>query len=186
MMMVTSSFHIILRIHLLLLLTSYQTTLAYITINNAAEAYTLWSSGAFEILLDVRSQSEWNAGHLPNATLIPSLHQTKDTSRITGCEECPIAIYCTGGVRSKWAAETLESAGFRNVYDVLGTDQWRDAGIVLVNDVENAPCCGDCNNCMNVTTPTVISNGSIDGSRRVIVGILINMFGAMLLLLSYT
>ena len=75
-------------------------------------------------------------------------------------------------------------AGFNNVYDVLGTDQWRrDAGVGLVNDEEREPCCGDCDNCVNVTTPTVISEGN--GGRRAMVGMLINMFGALLLLLSY-
>mmetsp|Transcript_18133 Transcript_18133/g.38091 ORF Transcript_18133/g.38091 Transcript_18133/m.38091 type:complete len:174 (-) Transcript_18133:709-1230(-) len=116
---------------------------AYTTIDDAAESALLWSSGQFAVLLDVRRQEEWDAGHLPNATFMPSMQTSKDTSRLTGCENCSIAVYCRSGRRSKEAAVVLEDAGFMNVYDVLGINQWIDAGVALVLEEERDPSCCD-------------------------------------------
>ena len=156
-------------VHLLilfLLLSHHHLAFAYTTINDAAEAASLHQAGAFKVLLDVRSTSEWNTGHLPNATFIPLLHQSKDTSRIIGCEDCAIAVYCQSGYRSKKAAEVLENEGFTNVYDVLGTKQWTDAGVVLVSDEDKEPCC-DCTTCVNATTIEVYSGSGDNGSTSV-------------------
>lgn len=113
--------------------------LAYTTIDDASKSASLWSSGQFEVLLDVRRQDEWDAGHLPNATFIPSLQESKDTSLLIGCEDCAIAVYCRSGRRSKEAAAVLADAGFTNVYDVLGINQWTDVGVALVLDAEREP-----------------------------------------------
>lgn len=117
--------------------------LAYTTIDSASDSASRWSAGQFVALVDVRRADEWDAGHLPNATFIESLQENMDTSRLEGCEDCPIAVYCRSGRRSKEAAVVLEAAGFRNVYDVLGVNQWTDAGIELVVDEERDPTCCD-------------------------------------------
>ena len=160
---------IIAYVHLLiqfLLLPQHHLAVAYTTINDAAEAASLHEAGAFQVLLDVRSTNEWNTGHLPNATFIPLLHQSKDTSRIIGCEDCAIAVYCQSGYRSKKAAEVLENEGFTNVYDVLGTKQWTDAGVVLISDEDKEPCC-DCTTCANATTVEVYSGSGGNGRTAV-------------------
>jgi rhodanese-related sulfurtransferase len=124
---------------------------AYLTIDDASKSASLWLDAYFQVLVDVRSPSEWALGHLPNATFIP-IETTGlvflrvkqwDFSRLDGCEDCHIAIYCHSGVRSKLAADYLEREGFRNVYDVLGIQQWTKVGVELVSDKEDQDptCC---------------------------------------------
>ena len=126
------------------LLTLPRLALAYTTIDDAADSASRWSSGQFAVLVDVRRTEEWDAGHLPNATFIPSLQTSQDTSRLAGCESCAIAVYCRSGRRSKEAAVVLENAGFTNVYDVLGINQWtEEAGVTLVSDEDREPSCCD-------------------------------------------
>ena len=116
----------------------------------------------FSVLVDVRTQDEWNEfGHLPNATLIDSLHITNDTSLLTGCEECSIAVYCRSGRRSKIAAEVLESVGFKHVYDVLGVNQWtEEAGVDLVYTPSRNPDCS--NHCPTVIDESLLGYNDIN------------------------
>ena len=115
---------------------------AYTTLD-ATVASSLWASSFFVALIDVRTTEEWDEGHLPNATLVASMHETGDTSRLEGCKDCPLAIYCRTGRRSKLAADVMEADGFTNVYDVLGITQWtEEAGVELVMEEERDPeCC---------------------------------------------
>ena len=105
------------------------------------DAITRWNEGRFAVLVDVRTQSEWDAGHLPNATFIESMNTNGDTSRLDGCQSCPVAVYCRSGSRSKAAADILEADGFTEVYDVLGINQWTAAGIALVSTADYPPGC---------------------------------------------
>lgn len=75
-------------------------------------------------VVDVRRQQEWDQGHIPGAVLMP-LHSLRsnldalDTSR-------PVAVHCKGGYRSMIAASLLQSAGFRQVVNIVGGfDAWR-------------------------------------------------------------
>ena len=82
---------------------------------SARDALDQAAAGAF--ILDVRGQSEWDAGHLPEATLLPlpELHrrwQELPTDR-------PILVHCQGGTRSPMAASFLQRVGL-SVVDVLG------------------------------------------------------------------
>jgi hydroxyacylglutathione hydrolase len=82
---------------------------------SAREALDHAATGAF--ILDVRGQSEWDAGHLPEATLLPlpELHrrwQELPTDR-------PILVHCQGGTRSPMAASFWQRVGL-SVVDVLG------------------------------------------------------------------
>lgn len=153
---------------------------AYTTID-AYTASTLWSSGIFRVLVDVRKIDEWEAGHLPNATSIPSLHENRDASRLAGCEDCAIAVYCTSGYRSKRAADVLEGEGFNNVYDVLGINQWRKAGVNLVSgDEDRDPFCCDA----SCPAMMVITNG-VGGNMSIsMVAIGLVALGAVVLILT--
>lgn len=116
---------------------------AYKTIDDAGTSATMWLSvtSLFRVLVDVRTQDEWDMGHLPNATFIESLHVNGNTSLLAGCEECNIAVYCHSGRRAMNAAEVLDGAGFKHVYNVLGVEQWMEAGVELVNTPDRKPGC---------------------------------------------
>ena len=64
---------------------------AYTTLD-VDDAIARWNEGRFAALVDVRTQSEWDAGHLPNATFVESMNTNGDTSRLDGCQSCPIAV----------------------------------------------------------------------------------------------
>lgn len=89
--------------------------------------------GAEEIrVLDVRTDQEWEAGHIEGANHIPG----GDPSNRTG--EIPedgkrLAVICGSGYRSTVAASVLERAGFRNLLNVTGgMSAWQRAGLPVV------------------------------------------------------
>lgn len=91
-----------------------------ITSINAVEAKRLINELHAEniTLLDVRQPQEYQAAHIPGATLLPvgELHktlETLDTKR-------PIIIYCATGGRSRVAAQMLEEEGFSKIYNLTG------------------------------------------------------------------
>jgi hydroxyacylglutathione hydrolase len=78
-------------------------------------------------VLDVRNRSEWEAGHLPGARLmpLPELTARLDELRDAG----PIVVHCQGGSRSVVAASVLRAAGFADVTNVEGGfTAWLRAG----------------------------------------------------------
>jgi hydroxyacylglutathione hydrolase len=81
------------------------------------------------VLLDVREESEWRAGHAPGAIHIP-YEQVRDRAREIPPGR-PIVTYCAGGIRSSLAASLLQSAG-RDVANMRGGfAAWRGAGLPI-------------------------------------------------------
>lgn len=82
-------------------------------------------------VLDVRSEGEWNAGHIDGAVLIhggllPQRFEDVPRGR-------PIAVICGSGYRASIAASLLQRAGFENVSNVLGgMSAWQKAGLPTV------------------------------------------------------
>jgi Rhodanese-related sulfurtransferase len=65
------------------------------------------------LVIDVRGESEWNAGHMPSAKhlfLGDLAELARDIPRDT-----PIALHCQGGTRASIAASVLQAEGFTNV-----------------------------------------------------------------------
>jgi hydroxyacylglutathione hydrolase len=69
-------------------------------------------------LLDVRSPSEWDAGHLPGARYL-FLGELPEKLKELNPHE-PLMVYCATGYRSSLAASLLQANGFRNVRNVPG------------------------------------------------------------------
>ena len=93
------------------------------------EAQQLVDAGA--LLLDVREDHEWQAGHAPQATHLPM-------SRIgAGVSALPsdrlIVCVCHVGARSAAVAEALTNAGFSAANLVGGMDAWAAQGFPVVN-----------------------------------------------------
>lgn len=100
------------------------------------EAKEMMSLEDGHVILDVRRQDEYDAGHIPGAILIPN--ETIDTEKP---EELPdleqiILIYCRSGNRSKQAAQKLADIGYRHIYEFGGINTW-DGEIEKLN--EGAP-----------------------------------------------
>jgi len=85
------------------------------------------------IILDVRTQEEYDAGHIINAILIPVDDLEVRISEIPKGKS--IIVYCRSGRRSAKAADILQSNNFYPVYDMMGgIEKWKDDGYFLVGD----------------------------------------------------
>ena len=80
-------------------------------------------------LLDVREPDEVEQGAIPGAIHIPRGHlEANIENRLPG-RETPIVVFCAGGVRSAFAAETMQSLGYTNVASMDGGfNKWKDEG----------------------------------------------------------
>jgi len=81
------------------------------------------------IVLDVREPDEHEQGALPNALHIPHGHlEAQIEGRIIDKSQ-PVVVYCAGGVRSAFAADTLASLGYTDVVSMDGGfGKWKDEG----------------------------------------------------------
>ena len=89
------------------------------------EAKQMMDSGAEIIILDVREQEEFDAGHIPNAVLLPYTQINERAESVLPDKEAQILVYCRSGRRSKIAAEALASLGYTQVYEFGGIIDWK-------------------------------------------------------------
>ncbi len=86
-------------------------------------------------LVDVREDSEWNAGHLPRAIHLGKGIVERDIETAIPDLDAEIVLYCGGGYRSALAADHLQQMGYTNVWSMDGGIRlWRDAGYPLDQD----------------------------------------------------
>ncbi len=80
-------------------------------------------------LVDVRERDEWEEGHIPGAIHIPRGFLESRIEPALPDRERPVIVYCAGGARSAFAAQTLEELGYENVSSLVGgfTD-WKRNG----------------------------------------------------------
>lgn len=76
------------------------------------------------VILDVRTQAEYDEGHIPGAILIP--HDTVTTAAEDALPDKGqlILVYCRSGNRSKQASQTLVDLGYTNVVEFGGINSW--------------------------------------------------------------
>lgn len=75
------------------------------------------------ILLDVRTQEEFEQGHIPGAVCLPNEMIAADMPFLFG-KDAEILLYCRSGRRSADAAKKLRDMGFTNVFDFGGIIDW--------------------------------------------------------------
>jgi hydroxyacylglutathione hydrolase len=84
------------------------------------------------IVLDVRSDMEWQEGHLPGARHIPLGYLRDRLGELT--TRTPLITHCLSGGRSAIAASILRGAGFEQVSNLSGGFQaWKDAGLAVTH-----------------------------------------------------
>lgn len=76
------------------------------------------------VILDVRTQAEYDESHIPGAILIP--HDTVTTAAEDALPDKGqlILVYCRSGNRSKQASQTLVDLGYTNVVEFGGINSW--------------------------------------------------------------
>ena len=78
-------------------------------------------------LIDVRNQDEWDAGHVPGATLIPVDDLFSRMDELDGDKK--LLFICAMGVRSALACEMAAAFEYTNLYNIEGgTGAWADDG----------------------------------------------------------
>ena len=76
------------------------------------------------IILDVRTQSEYDDGHIPNAVCVPNETIGGDDIPELPDKEQLILVYCRSGRRSKEAAAKLADMGYTNIKEFGGITNW--------------------------------------------------------------
>lgn len=94
-----------------------------------AEAKSLIDEGKVRIV-DVRNPDEWQAGHIPDAALVPLPQIISDPEKsLTGDRDQPTLFVCGVGERSAVACEVAAMLGFQDVYNLQGgTIAWAKEG----------------------------------------------------------
>lgn len=90
----------------------------------AEEAKQIIDTEECYIILDVRTQEEYDQGHIPGAILIPDTEIKAKAEDVLTDKEQMILVYCRSGRRSKLAAETLVELGYTNIKEFGGIIDW--------------------------------------------------------------
>jgi rhodanese-related sulfurtransferase len=72
------------------------------------------------VLLDVREDSEWNAGHAAEAVHLGKGVLERDLEKIIPDVNAEIIMYCGGGYRSALACDAAQKMGYRSVHSLIG------------------------------------------------------------------
>jgi rhodanese-related sulfurtransferase len=75
-------------------------------------------------ILDVRTEEEYNTGHIDGAILIPDNEILESSENILPDKSATILVYCRSGRRSALAAVDLVELGYSNIYDFGGIIDW--------------------------------------------------------------
>lgn len=101
---------------------------SHITEITTAQAHRLMSQGG-TLFVDVRSDAEWAAGHLPGAKHLDRGKLEFAVERAIPNKSTPIVVYCKSGGRGALATQTLMQMGYTNVRNMAGGYMaWAKAG----------------------------------------------------------
>ena len=72
------------------------------------------------VLMDVREDGEWRAGHAAQAVHLGKGILERDLEKTVPDTGTEIIMYCGGGYRSALTADAAQRMGYRNVYSLIG------------------------------------------------------------------
>jgi rhodanese-related sulfurtransferase len=98
-----------------------------------AEAVRLMNQGA--VLVDVRSQAEFDSGHILDARHLPQEQVAQAAETLKRFKDKVVITCCESGMRSGAAARVLTTQGFTKVVNLRGGLQaWRTESLPLVKN----------------------------------------------------
>ena len=80
-------------------------------------------NGGSARLIDVREDSEWEAGHANGADHLGKGIIERDIEKLVPDKDAELILYCGGGYRAALAADSLQKMGYTNVASMAGG--WR-------------------------------------------------------------
>ncbi len=89
------------------------------------EAKHLMDTEKDYIIIDARTEEEFNEGHIEGAILIPEYEIGERAEKELPDKDQLILVYCRSGRRSKIAAEALVDLGYTNVKEFGGIIDWQ-------------------------------------------------------------
>ena len=91
----------------------------------AEEAKAMMEEQPDAVILDVREQDEYDAGHIPGAVLLPvgTINEETAASAIPE-KDTVVLVYCRSGNRSKTASQSLVDLGYTQIYEFGGIKDW--------------------------------------------------------------
>ncbi len=92
------------------------------------------------VLIDVREDREWLAGHAAHAIHVARGVIERDIEKLVPDPATPIYLYCGGGFRSILSADSLQQMGYTNVRSVIGGWRgWQDLGAPIATPSATSP-----------------------------------------------
>lgn len=90
----------------------------------AQEAKEVMDSRDDYVILDTRTQEEYDESHIPGAILIPHDQIKEKAESVLTDKDQLILVYCRSGRRSKLASEDLVELGYTNIMEFGGIIDW--------------------------------------------------------------
>lgn len=91
---------------------------------DAEQAKQLMETEKDYIVIDARTQEEYDEGHIEGALLIPEYEIADRAEKELPDKNQLILVYCRSGRRSKIASEALADLGYTNVREFGGIIDW--------------------------------------------------------------
>ena len=99
---------------------------------NVADVKRRKDAGENFLLVDVREDSEWAAGHLPGAVHMGRGVIERDIEAKVPDKNAKLILYCGGGFRSALSADNLQKMGYTSVESMDGGWRgWTEAGLPI-------------------------------------------------------
>jgi len=99
------------------LVTEAKTRVREVTVEDVMQ---LPPGGGDAVVVDVREDREWDAGHLPGAVHLGRGVLEVQIQQVFPDPSTPLVLYCAGGNRSALAADVLQVMGYTNVASMTG------------------------------------------------------------------
>ncbi len=89
------------------------------------EAKRIMDTESDYVIIDARTQEEFDEGHIPGAILIPEYEIAEKAPDLIPDKNALILVYCRSGRRSKIASKALVDLGYTNVKEFGGIIDWQ-------------------------------------------------------------
>jgi phage shock protein E len=100
---------------------------------DAAQVKPAYEAGT--LFVDVRTDAEWNAGHVKGAEHLPLDQVAARAQTVLPAKDEPLVLYCASGRRAQSAAEQLRALGYTNVTAMTGGyKDLKAAGLPVIED----------------------------------------------------
>ena len=107
------------------------------------EAKAMMAEDDGHIVLDVRRQDEYDAGHIPGAVCLPNESIGTEPPAELPDRDQIILVYCRSGNRSKQAAQKLQEMGYTRVYEFGGILDWTGSVVTTAEETRTETPGGD-------------------------------------------